>query len=97
MMPDIRPGAVTAADVMHQLGEMGRDLKDAGRAIGAANTRLAVIDERTANAASDLADHENRIRTLEGFRNKVLGISVVVSMASGAISGLVGYVLGHLH
>lgn len=84
------PGTVTAADVMQQLGELGRDL-------GTANTRLAVIDERTANAAHDLGDHESRIRVLEQFRNKVLGIAIVVSIASGAASGLVGYVLGHLH
>lgn len=98
MMPSgIQPGAVTAADVMHQLGELGRDVRDARGELGAANTRLAVIDVRTAAAAGDLADHETRIRVLEQFRNKVLGIAIVVGMGSGAVSGLVGYVLGHLH
>lgn len=89
-MSGIRDGQVTAADVMRQLSDVGRD-------VSSANTKLAVIDERTANAASDLTDHESRLRVLEQFRNKLLGISIVVSIASGAASGVVGYVLGHLH
>jgi len=43
-------------------------------------TTLAVIDERTRNFATDIGDHETRIRKLEAWRNAI-PISTIMAMA----------------
>lgn len=88
-MDSLPAGVITAADVFRETSAMRGEL-------GQALTRIAAIDVRTAEAANTLADHEGRIRILEQFRNKLLGVSVMVALASGSVSGLIGYVLGHI-
>lgn len=95
--PVVQGAVITAADVMHQLADISKDVTAARADLAAANTKLAVIDVRTETGAVTAADHEARIRVLESFRSKLLGISIAVSTSSGILSGLIGYLLGHLH
>lgn len=88
--PDFAPGIVTAADVVRELGAARGQL-------AGLDTRLAVIDVRTQSTSSTAADHEARIRRLEAFSGRVIGVALTASVASGALSGLIGWALGHIH
>jgi hypothetical protein len=90
MMAEIPAGSITAADVFRETSAMRGEL---GQAMG----KLAAIDVRTAAATATLGDHEVRIRVLEQFRNKLLGVAVVVALSSGSISGFIGFAIGHIH
>ena len=90
MTPDIPAGMVTAADVV-------REITAARGELAAANTRLAVIDVRTQSVATSVSDHEGRIRVLEAFRWKLMGVAVTVAVVSGTLSGFIGWALGHVH
>lgn len=54
---------------------------------------LERVDTRNESADKLHDDHEKRLRTLEAFRWKLTGMTVVVS----AIGGYAGYLAGHLH
>jgi hypothetical protein len=88
-MTELHGGTVTNADLYSELVGMRGDLS---RAV----TRLEVINVRNIAADRIDADHESRIRVLEAFRWKLLGVAVCVALASGTISGIIGYVLGHV-
>lgn len=83
-MSDLVPGAVTIADLYRELVGMRSDL-----------TRVLAHQEATdlINHSADLihADHETRLRMLERFRYTLAGLAVI----GGAVSGYVGYLLGH--
>lgn len=96
-MAELQPGTVTAADVLRQVEGVGQDLRAARVDLAQVGVTLAVIDTRTQLAATAAADHETRIRVLEGFRAKLLGISIAVSSGTGIATGILGYLLGHLH
>jgi ubiquinone biosynthesis protein Coq4 len=51
---------------------------------------------KTLQAATDvkLTDHETRLRALETFHNKTLGMSVIVSLLAGVLGTLVIKALG---
>jgi hypothetical protein len=86
-----------AGVVARQLADVGNQLTAVRGDLAAANTRLAVIDVRTQTTAQASTDHEQRIRQLEAFRGKMLGAAITIGTVSGVASGLIGYVLGHLH
>lgn len=85
----LAPGTVTAADLYRELVSMRAD-------VASALTHLQIIEARNKNADELHHDHETRLRILESFRAKVLGISISVGFASGILSGSVGFLLGHL-
>lgn len=91
------PGAITAADIMHELSALRGDVAGLRGELGSVNVRLAVIDVQTKTASSEVTDHEARLRGLEQFRNKLLGVAIMAGLGSGLASGLIGYILGHLH
>jgi hypothetical protein len=55
---------------------------------GKQSTQLAVMDTKL----SAITDHESRIRSLERFRYALVGAATV----GGALSGLAGYLIGHV-
>lgn len=83
-MPELAAGAITIADLYHELVGMRSDL-----------TRVLAHQEATdlinVQAALVHADHETRLRLLERFRYTLAGLAVV----GGAVSGYVGYLVGH--
>lgn len=93
----ITPAVITAADVMRQVDGVGRDVAAARGELATVSTRLAVVDLRVQNASQAAADHEERIRRLERFAGKLLGVGITVSLVSGLLSGVIGYAFGHLH
>lgn len=87
MAPDQLPaGQVTIADLYRELTGMRTD-------IGKALTRLEVIDARDQAAAEVDRDHEGRLRALEAFRWKLVGIALCISVAAGLLSGYLTYVI----
>lgn len=42
-------------------------------------------------------DHENRLRTLETFKSKAMGMAIAAGLFSGFLDGVIGYFIGHLH
>jgi hypothetical protein len=95
-MPGIITGTIGAADVMREFAGLRTELAALRVDVGAGNIRLAVIDITTKGTAEQAADHERRIRVLEDFRGKLLGVAITAGLGSGAVSAIIGYVLGHL-
>lgn len=83
-MSDMQPGTVTMADLYRELVAMRTD-------VARALTRIEVIDSRNGDADKLHADHESRIRTLEAFRWKLVGIALAVSLTCGVLSGYLTY------
>lgn len=75
-MTEIPPGAVTVADLYRELVGMRSDLVKA-------LTRIEVIDTVNKGAEDDRRDHEQRLRILEAFKWKLLGVCIT----GGAIAG----------
>lgn len=88
MSSELAPGTVTTADLYRELVGMRSDITKA-------LTRIEVIESRNGDAHTQLGDHETRIRTLERFRFTLLGATMAVSTACGAVGGWIGYLLGH--
>jgi hypothetical protein len=79
---ELGAGTVTVADIYREVIGMRTDVQ---RAL----TRVEVIDAKNANADQIHADHESRIRQLEVFRWKLTGLSVVLGMVAGVVSGII--------
>ena len=87
-MTDIAPGVITISDLFREIVGMRADMN-------AAATKTALLEAHRAEAVGSLADHEGRIRVLETFRWKLMGMATVVGVLSGAFSGIVGFLIGH--
>lgn len=77
-MTELQAGAVTIADLYRELVGMRQD-------VGKALVRIEVIDSRNKDADQLHSDHEARLRTLEAFRWKMIGVCVAMSALSGAL------------
>ena len=85
-MVDIPGGQVTLADLFRVMSAMQLDVSKVA-------TKLEVIDARNKNADQLHADHEQRIRTLEQFRWKILGLALAISIV---VSLLIAWLPSHL-
>jgi hypothetical protein len=85
---ELQGGQVTLADLFRVLTSIQTNLATMA-------TKLEVIDTRNKNADAIDGDHEKRIRTLEAFRWKILGMALAVSGGAGALGAWVGYLAGH--
>ena len=73
---------ITTADLYREVTGMRAE-------VGAALTRLAVIETRNGLADAAHADQEARIRALERFRYSLLGASVLAGSLAGIISAII--------
>lgn len=78
-MTELQAGQVTLADIFRVMSAIQSD-------VSKALTRLEVIDSRNKTADNIDADHENRIRTLEAFRWKLLGLALAISVLTGFLA-----------
>lgn len=85
-MVDIPGGQVTLADLFRVMSAMQLDVSKVA-------TKLEVIDARNKNADQLHADHEQRIRTLEAFRWKIVGLALMLSILTSA---LIAWLPSHL-
>lgn len=87
-MTEARQGQVTNADLYRELVGMRTD-------VGRALTRLEVIDARNKTADTIHADYETRLRALEAFRWKLVGLALAVSLLSSALGIWISYLAEH--
>jgi hypothetical protein len=73
---------ITAADLYREVTGMRAE-------VGAALTKLAVIETRNTLADSAHTDQEARLRQLERFRYTLLGTATAVGAGIGALSGII--------
>jgi hypothetical protein len=78
-MTELQGGQVTLADLFRVLSAIQSDL-------GKLATRLEVIDNRNKGADATDADHEQRLRALEAFKWKVVGLSMAISAITSVLT-----------
>lgn len=103
--PPIPAGNITAADLLGEVGAARRDIQ-------AVMTKVEVMDARHTVTSAAVADHElrlrvveglvpsdlpSRIRALERWQWKAIGALAVVAIIVGIVSGYLGGLLEHAH
>jgi hypothetical protein len=73
---------ITAADLYREVTGMRAE-------VGAALTKLAVIETRNGLSDAAHADQEMRLRALERFRYSLMGAAVLAGTAAGFVSALI--------
>ena len=74
------PGQVTIADLFRVMSGIQIELSKVV-------TRLEVINKRNDIADLQHADYETRLRNLESFKAKLVGVSLFVGTVAGVLSG----------
>lgn len=82
------------SEIIRTQGSIGNDVTAMRSDLAQAIIDLAVIKTSSQAAASDIADHETRIRGLERFRYTLAGMAVLAGMAAGIAGSVIGY---HIH
>lgn len=86
-MSEMIPAAgVTVADLYRELVGMRSDII---RAL----EKLAVIDAQSKDISAGHADHEMRIRSLEAFKYKLIGVLVLLAALAGFLGSWLGIVV----
>ena len=80
-MSELPPGAITSADLYRKMEDL--------------RVNVTVAMEKLAAHASEVSDHEARIRGLERFASKLMGGAVTAGILSGAVTGVLAAVLTH--
>lgn len=78
-MAELPGGQVTLADLFRVMSAMQVDVSRVA-------TKLEVLDARNKSADQLDADHEQRLRALEAFRWKVVGLAFAVSALMGFVT-----------
>jgi hypothetical protein len=77
---------ITAADLYREVTGMRAE-------VGAALTKLAVIETRNGLSDQAHADQEMRLRALERFRYTLMGAGVLAGMLAGTLAGVVSAIV----
>jgi hypothetical protein len=73
---------ITAADLYREVTGMRAE-------VGAALTKLAVIETRNGMFDRELSDQEVRLRALERFRYSLMGAAVLAGTLAGFVSAII--------
>jgi len=77
---------ITAADLYREVTGMRAE-------VGAALTKLAVIEARNGMYDRELSDQEVRLRALERFRYSLMRAAVLAGMLAGTLAGFISPIL----
>lgn len=87
-MTELAPGAITVADLYHELVGMRSDM---GRVLA----RIEVFENINKGADIIHTDHENRLRLLEAFRWKIAGMCLLGGGLAGTAAAWIGLAVAH--
>lgn len=90
MMTEMMPGNVTLADLFRVMSAMQADVAKVA-------TRLEVLDSQNRSAEDIHRDHEQRMRALEAFKWKLVGVAIATGVTSGGLGEFIIWALSRHH